>query len=78
MAMRSALALVITRVREKRVESNMPRSILVTHGDMLCEVRFWGEAEWAALPEVERPRECFHKPGGGWVGIVPAAGMSRI
>ena len=41
-------------------------------GDMLCEVRTWTEAEWAALPPEFRPVVFEHAPGLGWVGAVPA------
>jgi hypothetical protein len=56
-----------------------PRSVhddLVTCGAMLCEVRHWTEAEWAALPEARRPREAAHCPGRGWFAPVPIAGLN--
>jgi hypothetical protein len=43
---------------------------------LLCEVRYWTEAEWAALPERDRPREHAHAPGRGWFGAVPVAGVN--
>ncbi|HEY2154901.1 MAG TPA: hypothetical protein VGH33_04680 [Isosphaeraceae bacterium] len=52
-----------------------PGAVEVIRGEMLCAVRFWTEEQWAALPESERPRDAAHKPGVGWVGAVPVAGL---
>jgi len=41
-------------------------------GEMLCEVRTWTEAEWAALPSDLRPLVYEHAPGLGWIGAIPA------
>jgi hypothetical protein len=54
-----------------------PRLMLLICGPALCEVRFWTEAQWATLPEGERPRERAHAPGRGWFGVVPVAGMNK-
>ena len=49
---------------------------LITAGPMLCRLRVWTEAEWAALPARERPSRHVHAPGLGWVGAVPIAGLN--
>ena len=56
-----------------------PRSTpddLVISGAMLSQVRFWTEAEWAALPQGRRPPEGVHCPGRGWFAPVPLAGLN--
>ena len=75
--MRAELTLAMKSDRDERNQVKMPRSVVVTHGDMLCEVRFWNEAEWASLPIAKRPRERMHKPGSGWIGLVPIAAIGR-
>ena len=40
-------------------------------GATLCRLRFWTEAEWAALPPGGRPPRATHRPGVGWVAAVP-------
>ena len=65
--------------REHRPEagpSNAPMTIEVTCGGMLCELHYWSEAEWASLPEADRPAEAAHAPGVGWIGAVPVAGLN--
>jgi hypothetical protein len=57
------------------VGETMP-TIQVTCGAMLCEVRYWTEAEWASLHESDRPRERAHAPGRGWFGTVPVVGIN--
>jgi hypothetical protein len=56
--------------------SPSPAPVEVIYGGMLCAVRFWTEAEWAALPERHRPSGAAHKPGVGWVGPVPVTGLN--
>ena len=49
-----------TPSRDPRPEAGLsgaPMTIQVTCGGMLCELRYWSEAEWAALSEAApRPR----------------------
>ena len=45
-------------------------------GPLLCRLRVWSDAEWAALPASERPARADHFPGLGWVGAVPVAAMN--
>ena len=73
MAMRHALRRGTTEGRDGR-EAALP--LQVVDGATLGEVRFWDEAGWAAIPVAERPRECAHKPGVGWVAMVPVACMN--
>ena len=40
-------------------------------GPVLCHVRVWTDAQWAALPAGRRPHRAEHVPGLGWVGAVP-------
>ncbi len=40
-------------------------------GATLYRLRFWTEAEWAALPSGGRPPRATHRPGVGWVAAVP-------
>ena len=40
-------------------------------GPTLCRVRVWTDAQWADMPERERPATAEHIPGLGWVGAVP-------
>jgi hypothetical protein len=54
-----------------RPEARAFAAIQVVNGPLLCEIRFWTEAEWDALPDGERPEDCAHKPGLGWIGAVP-------
>jgi hypothetical protein len=48
----------------------------IVEGSTLCAVRVWTEAEWAALPEGDRPQRREHFPGFGWVGSDPVAEMN--
>jgi hypothetical protein len=43
---------------------------------MLCRLKIWDDAEWAALSENERPRDFVHVRGLGWVGAVPIEGLN--
>jgi hypothetical protein len=45
--------------------------ILISDGPLLCRLQVWTEAEWAVLPEEDRPTTFTHAPGLGWVGAVP-------
>jgi hypothetical protein len=47
-----------------------PTPIEIVVGATLCRLRVWTEAQWAALPTEERPRQFVHAPGLGWVGGV--------
>ena len=54
----------------------VPGPIQVTSGPMLCQLHIWTEAEWAELPEAERPLQFTHAPGLGWVGALPVECMN--
>jgi hypothetical protein len=54
----------------------MPKIVYATSRAMLCEVRFYSEAEWAELSDRERPVDCAHKPGVGWICAVPTVGLN--
>jgi hypothetical protein len=45
-------------------------------GTTFCTLRVWTEAEWAALPEGDRPGRHAHFPAIGWVGADPIAEMN--
>jgi hypothetical protein len=47
-----------------------------TLGDTLCRVRFFTEAEWAALAPGRRPAGAVHRPGSGYVAAVLVADLS--
>jgi hypothetical protein len=48
----------------------------VVDGPTLGTLRVWSEAEWAALPEADRPGTHAHRPGLGWVGAVPVVSLN--
>jgi hypothetical protein len=67
-------------IREDLVHGQFPdvavsaaEPVLITSGPMLCRLRIWTEAEWAMLPEAERPAQYTHALGLGWVGAIPTA-----
>jgi hypothetical protein len=45
--------------------------ILISDDPSLCRLQVWTEAEWAALPEPDRPTTFTHAPGLGRVGALP-------
>lgn len=51
--------------------------VYCTHGEVLCRVRIWTEAQWAELDEARRPAGAEHVPGVGWAAPVPAGGRGR-
>jgi hypothetical protein len=53
-----------------------PEPVQVLCGPVLCRLEVWSEAEWAAMPESERPATSEHVVGLGWVGVVPAECMN--
>jgi hypothetical protein len=53
-----------------------PERIQVLCGPQLCVLHVWSEAEWAGLPEPERPANSEHVVGLGWVGAVPTECMN--
>jgi hypothetical protein len=48
----------------------------IVAGPTLCALRVWSEAEWETMAEDDRPAECAHFPGLGWVGAVPIARLN--
>lgn len=57
-------------------QSDPTGPVYVTHGPSLFRLGVWSEAEWAALPDEDRPRIAEHVPGLGWVGLTPVACMN--
>jgi hypothetical protein len=62
-------------MRYRRIDSAPDPAPIVDAG-MLCELRVWTEAEWAALPAEVRPARYTHVPGLGWVGAVPLESLN--
>ena len=53
-----------------------PEPIFCTHGDTLCKVLFWTEAEWDRLDPAQRPEGTVHKAGSGWIATVRVNSLS--
>lgn len=66
----------IAQYQKIPANQTVPTTLQVTHEAMLCEVQFWSEEDWANLPADARPAQYTHKPGVGWVGIVPVSGLN--
>lgn len=54
----------------------VPEPLQVTCGPLLCQLHVWSDSEWAALPPADRPAQCVHAPGLGWIGAVPVECMN--
>jgi hypothetical protein len=56
--------------------SEVPTSIEVTCGPLLCQLQVFAPDEWAKMSANERPPFCEFVPLLGWVGVFPIGVMN--